>query len=647
MDKDLIKVENESQKKQKKKIIFAVKIILNIAIYVVLLLVLDFFFNLTQEAKAPYGNMYQYILPSVIVTVLIYTILFFLTKQTKKTNLIFSIILFVLAAINHVKILASGNPLFLTDISFIGNAGEIATLAFSVLKSFKTYIPLIALIGFFVVLNFISFKVNLKLELPKYKKRITSSVVIASIVLLVLFFAPIQAKDMFILKNIYKTTSRIDSKVLLSNIAYYKQYGVIGGLIENLLENRQYEPDGYDEEELKLALEEATGEENKQYGTTPNIFVIFSEAFWDVTQIEEVEFSVDVLQNFKELSNVGKQFNMISPSYGALSCNIEYELLTGGNLAYFSNGYIPFNSLYRDSKSTNYPSIINELNNNGYFTKVIFGKDYYKSEKQYTYLGADSYEDVDDEQYHKGYFDSDEYLTDLMIKELENKKLAKTNPENFTEEELEEYLNPTFYFTATIQNHLPFCNDKYNEDEFDVSAVSSTLPKDDTDFILSYAQGAYDADKQLKRFYDYIQTYDEDTIIVFLGDHLPRVTLGDDDVLSQCSYFNTGDDVLDYYRKYHTQGLILTNFEVEDTENVMYSSPDFLMTYVVNNMDIELSDYYKWLYDYEKALPSTNKYISISTAGDMYLNTTLPENLNEAFEFRRRMQYMMFNRKIK
>ena len=314
---------------------------------------------------------------------------------------------------------------------------------------------------------------------------------------------------------------------------------------------------------------------------------------------------------------------MISPSYGGLSSNVEYELLTGGNLSYFSNGYIPFNSLYKNKKSQTYPSIIRDLDDNGYYTKIVFGKDFYKSEKQYMNLGADSYEDVDNEEFYKGYFVSDEYLTDLIIDELNTKNS-----------------DPVFYFTATIQNHMPFCNDKY--EEYDINVVESSLGKGETEFIQSYAQGIYDADKQLKRLYDYIQDYEEDTVLVFLGDHLPYISLEDKDVLADLSYFNTDDEILNVYRKYNTQGIVLTNFDVEDTEEVKYSSPDFLLNYVVNNIDIQISDYYKWVYDFQKDMPATNKFISFSNDEKIFLNQYIPNDLNEKYELRKNMQYMLF-----
>ena len=200
---------------------------------------------------------------------------------------------------------------------------------------------------------------------------------------------------------------------------------------------------------------------------------------------------------------------------------------------------------------------------------------------------------------------------------------------------------PVFYFTATIQNHLPFCNDKY--EEYDISVVNTSLGKGETEFIQSYAQGVYDADKQLKRIYDYIQDYEEDTIILFLGDHLPYVSLEDEDVLENLSYFNTEDEMQNLYRKYNTQALILTNFEVEGTGTAYNSSPDFLLNYIVNNMDIELSSYFKWLYDFGEKLPATNKFLSFSNTGEMLLNQELTGQIKEDFDFRRNMQYMLFN----
>ena len=67
-----------------------------------------------------------------------------------------------------------------------------------------------------------------------------------------------------------------------------------------------------------------------------------------------------------------------------------------------------------------------------------------------------------------------------------------------------------------------------------------------TDVLLSYSQSCYNADMQLGRMYDYIQNFDEPTILVFYGDHLPYLpdTKTKEDIINYLSYFNTDDELL-------------------------------------------------------------------------------------------------------
>ena len=41
---------------------------------------------------------------------------------------------------------------------------------------------------------------------------------------------------------------------------------------------------------------------------------------------------------------------MISPSYGGVSANVEFEFLTGYSLDFFGKGYTTFMSLYKNNK---------------------------------------------------------------------------------------------------------------------------------------------------------------------------------------------------------------------------------------------------------------------------------------------------------
>ena len=91
----------------------------------------------------------------------------------------------------------------------------------------------------------------------------------------------------------------------------------------------------------------------------------------------------------------------------------------------------------------------------------------------------------------------------------------------------------------------------YKKDEYDIEIEESNLSGEEEDTIRCYAQGVYDADKQLKMLYDYIQTLDEPTLLIFYGDHLPYLkTESSDDITKHLDYFNTEDDILNYYRSY-------------------------------------------------------------------------------------------------
>ena len=127
-------------------------------------------------------------------------------------------------------------------------------------------------------------------------------------------------------------------------------------------------------------------------------------------------------------------------------------------------------SLYASDRMSNRLSLIKELNNNGYFTKVVFGKDFFNSENVYKRLGIGEYQEKNEKAHRKGYYTSDEYLIDGAIEALENKK---------DDEKI-------FYMNCTIESHMPFVEEKYETYDFEIT--SSTLNKAQTSVIKSYAQ---------------------------------------------------------------------------------------------------------------------------------------------------------------
>ena len=79
---------------------------------------------------------------------------------------------------------------------------------------------------------------------------------------------------------------------------------------------------------------------------------------WDIEQLNEIKFNPSVTTNFQELRKIGKNVNLLSCSYGGMSENVSLELLTGMNMNYFPNGYIPISSLYKRKNISNAPSMV-------------------------------------------------------------------------------------------------------------------------------------------------------------------------------------------------------------------------------------------------------------------------------------------------
>lgn len=566
---------------------------------------------------------------SVIIMYCIFLVAYAITKKTWKSITFLSVLSFIFSIINMIKVLYTDEPIFFSDIMYLNSSGELINIINGTFwNTIKEILPatLIYLI-LLIIACIIAYKYNIDIKEKKY--RIMTGII--PIIVLVILFVPINFTNKIFLNVFIQVNKREDYDANTNNLIYYIRYGVISGMYGQMLENRIVEPENYNEEEIENYLKNAKGEEEKKLGK-PNIIVVFSESFWDIDQLDEVEFNTKVTKNFNKLKEKGLFFDMISPSYGGISANVEFEFLTGANTAFFNNGYVPYMQLYRNKSYYNKPSIIAELKNNGYKTQITtpVSEKLFSCGKFYKYLGVDKTEfltDVDESEI-KGKYMSDESITNRII-------------EKFNSKEKEEKL---FYMVLTMQGHMPYTIEKYNT--YDVKVQKSNLTQEMNETLTSYAQGIYDADKQLGRLYEYIKTLDEPTILVFYGDHLPYFQTKDgDDVMKSLEYFNTEDKLLNTYRKYNTQSLILANFDLKESkekEKIKYLGVDMLSAYILNNMDIEISGYYKWLYEVKDVISASNHFVSVDQYGNLYSTNKLYDDMKKMYDLRECVQYKYF-----
>lgn len=588
---------------------------------------LETFYKLYNMNCAALPFIPAYLLAIVIVFAVYYLIMS-LVNNSYITTIILSAVIFIFALANQIKIAYSDDPVFLNDILFINSPGTFSDILqgtlFDLVKEY--FIGSAILLAVLILLCYWARQKKIKFQ-SKKKRLLTGS---SCLLLLFLVFVPISSLNQGLLKVCYGSDRM--NNYATTNMKYYYKYSIVSGLIGQLLENRLVEPKGFSTEKVEEMLAKVENSTEGRGGIgQPNIIMVFSESFWDIDQLDEITFDKPITENFNKLKEKGLFVDMISPSYGGISANPEWEMLTGGSLTYFHPGYIPYMQLYRDDKYYKAPSVISELKNNNYYTKIVtaWGPTLFNCDTVYDYYGVDEkvYRDnMKSQADWKGGRISDEFLTNQIMTEFNSKEAGEK----------------MFYMVLTAQAHMPYMKDKYKDSEYDIQITDTKLSSDKAATVRSYAQGIYDADKQLGRLYEYIQTLEEDTILIFYGDHLPYLKTADgSDVFPDLEFFNTEDNLLNTFRKYNTQCLVLSNYEIEH-EDISYLGPDMIMPYVLNKMDIQVSPFYQWLFSMRNNLPASNFAVSVDKEGNLYETSKLEGDLKEYYKMRSYMNWNYF-----
>lgn len=563
---------------------------------------------------------------SVLLVYIIYIIILGITKKTSITVNILVLVSYMILIVNQVKIIYTGNSLVLSDINFLSKIGDLYDLtSYSLMGKIWEYILYFIDLGVcFVLIMIWSTKHSKELQ-GGVGKRI--SLILLGLIMIVILFFPNKSMKDFYLDTIFDMKNNTDYNASTKDLDFYTKNTFLAGIWGTSIINIFTEPESYNKEEIDMRLEDISQkvENDKDWGK-PNIILLFSESFWDVDKIDEIKFNKKVTENLDEIKENGRNVQLLTCAYGGLSENVAFELLTGASMNYFSDSYIPIASLYKRKNIENAPSIVKNLKQNGYYSKIAFGKDYYKSSAAFKEMGFDEYIEYEEtEENKKGDFISDEFITDKIIEEFENKEENKK----------------LFFMAETIQSHMPYTEYRYQN--YDIEIEKSTLNDDLSKAILSYAQGMYDASKEINRLYQYIKDYDEPTLIIFLGDHLPYIyTEKGYNAIDYLKYFNTEDELENTYRRYNTEAFIVANYDINYEEVPKYLSDDLLFTYIINQMDINIDDYYKFLYSTINALPAVNKYIALDNKGHKYSLTNMNEQIRAIYELKERMQYRLF-----
>jgi phosphoglycerol transferase MdoB-like AlkP superfamily enzyme len=343
--------------------------------------------------------------------------------------------------------------------------------------------------------------------------------------------------------------------------ANYKENGFIIGFMYNMAIVRMDKPEGYSKDAILSIVEKykrhaayGNAERTDPANSDINIVYIMNESFCDPNSFSElfpynggnaVAFTERVMSEYPS-------GNVISPAFGGGTAFVEFESLTG-----FSNWFrgvtLPYH--YYVKKKNSFPSIASYLKNKGYYTIALhpYSGLMYDRRPAFASMGFDKFLDKKDFTYT----DKDrtaQYISDVSA----YKELIKT---------LRDTDGKAFAMLITMQNHTPYGNQYIpGERQF----MSEAAVDEDTNAAVSdYLELLSASDKAMNYLVSELEKFDEKTVVVFWGDHLPGVyiTLPDDDV-----------------RKWETPFFIYANFDL-DAEGANpgdfspnYISPEFFRT---------------------------------------------------------------------
>ena len=263
------------------------------------------------------------------------------------------------------------------------------------------------------------------------------------------------------------------------------------------------------------------------------------------------------------------------------------------------------------------PSLASYLKELDYHTVAIHP--YYASgwdrDRVYPLLGFDEFLSQDDFRNPKRIrnYISDESSFAKIIELYENKEAGE----------------PLFVFNVTMQNHSGY------EEEFHNFTPDITVDGIDSKALSMYLSLVKQTDSALQGLIDYFSQADEDTMIVFFGDHQPTTYVSNPILRNNKVDPETLTDE-DNLLKYKVPYVIWSNFDIEEQTDGE-TSANYLAMDVLKNCDLPLPAL-------QSSLPGVReKYPVISAAGVREADGTLTtvKECGEALNDYRSLEYYL------
>lgn len=440
----------------------------------------------------------------------------------------------LLSVASYIKQVVNGVPLLISDLTMLRQVGEIVGF---VSADFRLGTGTWLAVALMLILCVLAFHYSRPVKRPSLRQRLTASAALAA-ALLCLLTAP-------------TTAALLAGDEGESQAMRNERLGLLAGLFSAARQNSVQEPGTYSEDGMNRILKFKSGEtlpvEAPQQH--PNVIVLMSESFFDPSCLPNVEYSADPVSNYHALAADYPSGTFLSNTFAGGTGNVEMEVLTGIPAAFTGTGEA-LTSLRDPSAYSRLPSIVRAFDAQGYETAFVHSYNNALFERAHNIpaIGFETVlyqEDFTVEPSFAGGYYSDDTLIDQLIVQFE----AKGE-------------NPLFLYGVSMENHQPFSADKFDTPS-PVTAESGRLGEDGLAMMNTLLHGLRDADAALGRLVEYLSACEEPTILLFFGDHLPGLSLGEgDSIFARLGYSSTADTALwgpEELKQMHSTPFLLWN----------------------------------------------------------------------------------------
>lgn len=332
---------------------------------------------------------------------------------------------------------------------------------------------------------------------------------------------------------------------VIPNLNYaYKDYGasycfVVTGMGNGIKKPINYSQDRMENIEKKINRK-FKNEEDKTAENSPNIIFLQLESFFDINHVIDYDFNENPVPYYEYLKDHYSTGYLTVPAFGAGTANTEFECITGMDLSYFSPGEYPYKTIL---KKHTCESMAYDMKQLGYGTHVIHNNTatFYGRNKVFPNLGFDSFstiETMNSTSTTENGWAKDGILTGEIMKALESTK------------------EKDYIYTISVQGHGDYYKSTAQVQDPEIK-VSNVNARDQEDAVNYYVEQISEMDDFLNQLCTTLKNYDEDTVLVLYGDHLPGLGF-------------QGSD-LDNHNVYQTEYVIWSNFKMKRKYKNLYA----------------------------------------------------------------------------